>query len=198
MNATVARGTCEKVFRRSFPPQPSSARRLRDALERYFAATGLAGRDAARLLLCADEALVNAVAHAPQTPVLVAAWVRDERVVLEVSDEGPGFDVGQAGRCELPDLNAEHGRGLYIIHHFMDRVRIDSCGSGTVVRMELQLLPVESPLAPTSGALQVETHCEAPGGGGYPRQSRGAGRRREPVEQRRYLSEPWSDCRAGP
>lgn len=146
MNVTVATSTRERVFRRSFPPQPSSAQLLREALGQYFAAVDVQGADAAKLLLCADEALINAVAHAPQTPVLVAASVRDERLVLEVSDEGPGFDVAQARPNELPDLDAEHGRGLFIIHQLMEHVRIDSSEYGTTIRMELQLLSMELPL----------------------------------------------------
>jgi serine/threonine-protein kinase RsbW len=147
MTATVATSTRERVFRRSFPPRPSSARLLREALGRYFAAIDVEGPQAAQLLLCADEAFINAVAHAGDARVLVAAWVRDERLVLEVSDEGTGFDVAQLGHAEPPDLDAEHGRGLFLIHRLMDRVRIDSCGSGTTIRMEAQLPPAASPLA---------------------------------------------------
>ena len=87
------------------------------------------------------------MAHAPLTPVLVAAWVRHDRVVLEVSDEGPGFDVAGLRQEELPDLSAEHGRGLFLIHRLMDAVRIDSGEGGTTVRMELALTPAEPLLA---------------------------------------------------
>jgi serine/threonine-protein kinase RsbW len=147
MGAAVATRTRERVFRRSFPPQPSSARVLRGALGRYFSDVGIGETHASALLLCADEAIINAVTHAPLTPVLVAAWVRDERFVLEVSDEGPGFDVGRAPRHEPPDLDAEHGRGLFLIRQFMDEVRIESGKDGTVVRMELGLARTERPQA---------------------------------------------------
>jgi anti-sigma regulatory factor (Ser/Thr protein kinase) len=146
MNATVATCARERVFRRAFPPQPSSAQHLRDGLARYFATIDVKGTDAAQLLLCADEALINAVAHAPQSPVLVAAWVHDDRFVLEVSDEGPGFDVAWSHHDVLPDLDAEHGRGLFLIHQLMKHVRIDSGEHGTTIRMELRLSPAESPL----------------------------------------------------
>jgi anti-sigma regulatory factor (Ser/Thr protein kinase) len=148
MNATVATSTRERVFRRSFPPQPSSACLLRGSFAQYLASVDVHDEGAADLLLCADEALINAVAHAPLTPVLVAAWVRDERLVLEVSDEGPGFDVSCIRHGELPDLTAEHGRGLFLIYQLMDAVRIDSSEHGTTVRMELRLAPAESLLEP--------------------------------------------------
>jgi anti-sigma regulatory factor (Ser/Thr protein kinase) len=144
MNATVVTSTRDKVFRRSFPPQTSSARQLRLALERYLTAVDVQDDAVASLLLCADEALINAVAHAPLTPVLVAACVRYDRLVLEVSDEGPGFDAARVRQDELPDLDADHGRGLFLIHQLMDAVRIDSSESGTIIRMELGLAPAEA------------------------------------------------------
>jgi anti-sigma regulatory factor (Ser/Thr protein kinase) len=135
MNATVATSTRERVFRRSFPPRTSSAHLLRTALGEYLACIEVDGDAAASLLLCADEALINAVAHAPLTPVLVGAWVREERLILEVSDEGPGFEVAVARLEELPDLDADHGRGLFLIHQLMDDVEVRSGSTGTVVRM---------------------------------------------------------------
>lgn len=147
MNSTVVTGTRERVFRRSFPPQMSSARLLRKTLRQYLAVVDCRGADAEALMLCADEALINAVAHAPYSPVLVAAWARDDRLVLEVSDEGPGLDIARVRRDEVPDLDAEHGRGLFLIHQLMDSVRIDSSECGTTIRMELQLSPDDLTLA---------------------------------------------------
>jgi anti-sigma regulatory factor (Ser/Thr protein kinase) len=141
MNATVATSTRERVFRRSFPSSPSSARSVRAALAAYVATIGADDAESARSLLCVDEAFINAASHAPHAPVLVAAWVRDDRLVLEVSDEGPGFDAAEACHGELPDLDDEHGRGLFLIHQLMDDVRIDSRESGTTIRMGLRLSP---------------------------------------------------------
>ena len=143
MNATVAIGTRDRVFRRSFPPRASSARLLRKTLRQYLAVVDCRGEDSDALMLCAGEAFINAVIHAPHAPVLVAAWMREDRLVLEVSDEGPGLDVAQVRRDEVPDIEAEHGRGLFLIHQFMDAVHIDSSGCGTTIRMELQLSPAD-------------------------------------------------------
>ena len=147
VDSTIVSGTRERVFRRSFEPQPLSVRLLRHALGQYLTAIGVDEVAASRLQLCADEALANSIAHAPRSPVVIAAWVRDDRLVLEVSDGGPGFDVGMARRDELPDLDAEHGRGLFLIRGLMDRVDIDSDEQGTTIRMESQLPPTVMPLA---------------------------------------------------
>jgi serine/threonine-protein kinase RsbW len=116
-------------------------------LGRYLVEVECGHAEADVLLLCADEALINAVTHAPETPVLVAAWIREDRLVLEVSDEGPGLDLAKVHGDEVPDLEAEHGRGLFLIHQLMDAVDIDSSGRGTTIRMELRLAPAEAMLA---------------------------------------------------
>jgi serine/threonine-protein kinase RsbW len=147
MDATVTTGRRERVFRRSFPPHTSSARLLRVTLARYLAEVECSDAETGAVMLCADEALINAVAHAPETPVLVASWLRDDRLVVEVSDEGPGFDLAKMHGDAVPDLEAEHGRGLFLIHQLMDGVHIDSSGHGTTIRMELQLAPTQLTLA---------------------------------------------------
>jgi signal transduction histidine kinase len=50
-----------------------------------------------------QEALANAAKHAKAKKVDVSLWVTDSRVMLEVRDEGPGFDVDQVS------MNIGHG-----------------------------------------------------------------------------------------
>ena len=82
------------------------------------------------------EALANAVVHGnendPSRRVLVACFcdcTSDKGLLLVVRDEGPGFDP-QA----VPDprgaeeIHSWHGRGIYLMRHFMDEVRYASEG----------------------------------------------------------------------
>lgn len=50
-----------------------------------------------------QEALANAAKHAKAKKVDVSLWVTERRVMLEVRDEGPGFDVDQVS------MNIGHG-----------------------------------------------------------------------------------------
>ena len=138
-----ARRRRARVFRRSFAPRPSSAPMLRDALTAFLAANRVDDQVARRIVLCADEALINAVQHAPASPVDVVAGVRGDGLVLEVSDGGPGFDPARLDRDAVPELMGEHGRGLFLIRQLMDDLEILSDEHGTTLRMALHLHNVQ-------------------------------------------------------
>jgi serine/threonine-protein kinase RsbW len=124
------------AFRRWFAARPSSAAVLRETLSAYLSASGIDDGASRMMVLCANEALINAVAHSAGSPVGVFADLRDDQFMLEVSDGGPGFDPSQIDTDAEPDLMGEHGRGLFLIRNLMDDVEILSDGRGTTLRME--------------------------------------------------------------
>lgn len=88
------------------------------------------------------EALANAILYGNQEDrsknVRVRAMLDEQALVLEVVDEGPGFDLEA---CAIdptsPDnLGREDGRGLYLMQRLMDRVERFTDG-GNVVRLTL-------------------------------------------------------------
>ena len=90
------------------------------------------------------EALSNAIlrgnADDPSKSVRIHARVDQLALVVEVSDEGDGFDLEA---CTLdaaaPDrVNGEDGRGLFLMHKLMDRVERFAGGAGNVVRLTLR------------------------------------------------------------
>lgn len=70
------------------------------------------------------EAVDNAIFHAHRCkaclPIRVAISVHDTTVVLEVADCGNG--VGRHLKA-CPDAMVDHGRGLFLIHRLMSRVK---------------------------------------------------------------------------
>ena len=83
------------------------------------------------------EALANALRHGqPERGEAVAELGIDaygDRVILEVSDNGRGFD-GKTASVE--DLYAPSGRGIMFMRALMDKVEFSqSPGGGTVVRL---------------------------------------------------------------
>jgi anti-sigma regulatory factor (Ser/Thr protein kinase) len=77
-----------------------------------------------------SEACGNAVRH--------AASGGDSRCVVEVRDEGPGFAASPV--IEPPAVDAESGRGLWVISCLVDELEIGTCDpSGTVLRFVVQL-----------------------------------------------------------
>ena len=77
------------------------------------------------------EALANAIRHgAPPDgdgEIVVRITAYPERIVLEVLDNGLGFDGAHAGS---EDLYAPGGRGIMFMRALMDRVEYDTSPSG--------------------------------------------------------------------
>lgn len=89
------------------------------------------------------EALSNAILRGnnddPRKHVHVTARVDPTRLVVEVRDEGDGFDLDE---CTLdptlpPNLDREDGRGLFLMRKLMDSVERFDAGPGNVVRLTL-------------------------------------------------------------
>ena len=93
------------------------------------------------------EALANAIVAGNREDaakrVHVRARVDDRELVLEIYDEGAGFDLG--AHAWAPDgddaLDREDGRGLFLMRRLMDVVeQWTAPGRGNVVRMTLRRL----------------------------------------------------------
>jgi serine/threonine-protein kinase RsbW len=92
------------------------------------------------------EALANAVLRgnrqAPDKQVHLKAVVDNAQLVVDVRDEGDGFDLDHfdADDPTAPDrLEREDGRGLFLMRRLMDRVeRFAAVPRGNVVRLTLR------------------------------------------------------------
>ena len=63
---------------------------------------------------------MSSVTH--QAAVEIALQSDGQRVLLEVSDDGPGFEPARG----LPPALAENGRGLFLVAQFADRVWVEA------------------------------------------------------------------------
>ncbi len=89
------------------------------------------------------EALSNAILRGngedPEKHVLVRAVVDTRRLVVEVVDQGGGFDIDA---CTIDpttpeNVGREDGRGLFLMRNLMDRVERFEDQNGNVVRLTL-------------------------------------------------------------
>lgn len=88
--------------------------------------------------LALDEALVNAVKHGngndPSKKVLIDFSIDDQRLVVEVEDEGKGFKPQ-----DLPDPTAEenlgrpNGRGVMLMQAYMTDVSYNERGNRVIL-----------------------------------------------------------------
>ena len=84
--------------------------------------------------LCAEEAVRNAIVHGNlsdgKKSVKISFEIEKDALIVEVEDEGRGFDPGL-----LPDPAAGDnimkaaGRGVYLIKRLMDKVEFNETGN---------------------------------------------------------------------
>lgn len=95
-------------------------------------------RDVFAVRLAMEEAIVNAIRHGhhydPDKQVSVRHLVRADRVLVEVTDQGTGFDPHQ-----VPDPLAEEnlerssGRGLLLMRAYLSWLRYNRTGNSVVL-----------------------------------------------------------------
>jgi anti-anti-sigma factor len=93
----------------------------RARLEGIFHELGMSSEESFDLVLAAGEAMGNAVDHAPGAPAFLTVSVYSDRVVMELVDAGPGFEL--ASGQELPTY-LDRGRGIKMMRMLTDKVEI--------------------------------------------------------------------------
>ena len=107
------------------PPRPSHLLRARDRIRDYlrqYCTDALVIDD---VVLCIEEAATNAIRHSGvEQPIELSLHFEGGDLVAAVKDHGRGFDVASFDPEALPDLLADHGRGLFIIAKLMDALEL--------------------------------------------------------------------------
>lgn len=94
------------------------------------------------IILCVSESVNNAIYHGNKQDlnkhVSIFAQCKDNYLVVEVADEGSGFNFEN-----LPDptiaenLRKEGGRGLFIIKNLVDQISFKN--SGSIIQLKFKL-----------------------------------------------------------
>lgn len=133
------------------PADPHLLPDVRDRLTGWLASAGASTELTDRIVLAANEAVTNAVAHAykggPAGVVRVTAERDGETITIKVADDG-------SWRPARPD--GRGGRGVLIMQECVDRVFIDKGSHGTTVRLKAAIRDVEA--IPDDGDPGVELH----------------------------------------
>ena len=92
-----------------------------------------------RILLSMREALTNAILHGnqknPQKLIRYRVHLDEGDLVMEVEDEGAGFDWKQHMKRK-PGVRSESGRGLFIMRQYASEVRFNDRGNRLVLRFK--------------------------------------------------------------
>jgi len=97
-------------------------------------------KDVFGVRLALEEALVNAVKHGNRndpTKCVWASWhVSPNRVMIEIEDEGNGFDPSAVpDPCASENLERSCGRGVFLMRHYMSSVRYNRRGNRVTMCM---------------------------------------------------------------
>ena len=125
-------------FEYRFSPMSASVPLVRHVLQDWLDHLPIEKPEAADLVLMASELCANAVHHASGSPggSVLRAWADGHDVVLEVEDDGEGFDWPVArDRDEVPDPEAERGRGLFLVETLSDDVSVTRHDSRNLVQV---------------------------------------------------------------
>ena len=107
---------------------------VRRFVAEHAAHAGLPADRIADLQIAVNELATNSVSYTDGTGT-VRVWQDGQVLVCEVRDRGWITDP-LAGRLP-PTTTAEHGRGLVIVNHLCDLVRVHSDATGTTIRLHV-------------------------------------------------------------
>ena len=86
-----------------------------------------------RIELGLHEALINAVVHgnlnAPDKFIRIRRIITPNWLVWQIQDQGNGINISQRNFSLPSEIDAESGRGLFLIHECFDDVRWSNKGN---------------------------------------------------------------------
>lgn len=127
----------------TLPTDLDSLAEIESLIEQIRAERDFGDEVAGNLMMAFHEAVTNAIIHGnkldPSKVVDIKAWFDDHQLVLQVTDQGEGFNPDA-----LPDpLNENNllksgGRGVFLIRQFSDDVSFNDSGNVVTIRYNLE------------------------------------------------------------
>jgi serine/threonine-protein kinase RsbW len=134
------------TIERTIPSELAAGHQILEELLGRLRAESWSSRDIFGIHLALEEAIVNAIKHGncldANKHVHVICRSTADKVWIEISDQGPGFDPEAVPDCTDPKhIDCPNGRGIMLMRNYMTRVEYSS--RGNVVTME-KLRPDDS------------------------------------------------------
>jgi serine/threonine-protein kinase RsbW len=123
------------------PSNTASARRLLDDVIQQLEKLHWSRRDTFGVYLAVEEALANAVVHGngrdETKRIQFSCRLAPQKIRVEITDEGPGFDPDCIPDPTTPDrLGCPGGRGVLLMRAFMSRVEFRNGGNHVVLEKD--------------------------------------------------------------
>ena len=131
--------TASGAVRLRIPARPEYIALCRLALAGLSRTRGLDDETVADLKLALTEACSNSIRHAypnGEGSVEIVYDLRPDRLVIDVVDDGKGFDPRQTSRDDEDELS-EGGLGMAIMHAITDELELERGADGRGSRLRL-------------------------------------------------------------
>lgn len=123
------------LWKRTMQVEPDDMELIRKRVQNLLESLPMSKADVYDMTLAGGEAIGNAIDHTSSKDVFVTITGYSDRVIMEVTDSGCGFEL-KAGQ-ELKQTCCERGRGIKLMRLLTDSVEISkkTLGQGTVVKL---------------------------------------------------------------
>jgi len=121
-----------------FPSQTGAGKPVLERVLQQLREMKFGDLDVYSVHMALEEALVNAIRHGngndSSKKVHVLCHASEDKIVIQVEDEGPGFDPGDVPDPTLEEnIDKDHGRGIMLMRNFMNHVEYNDKGNKVVM-----------------------------------------------------------------
>ncbi len=129
------------VYELSYPSVVASEESMLEAVKKMLQDNGVSGAEFHSFLLAVSEAFTNALIHGnkynPDKVIQLTIEINSHRLSADIIDQGEG-PVAGVPSMEMPDADAEGGRGIALIRHYVSSFElVPTVGGGRRVSISL-------------------------------------------------------------
>ena len=134
----------EPVYEIEIESDPNNLITVEEFVNYFAKDLGLNDDQLSVLLLAVTEATTNAIIHANKCDasklVSIRAHIEDSKLIVNVKDEGKGFDPSKIPDPTEPEnLLKDSGRGVYLMKVYMDDVKYNITPTGMETILTLKI-----------------------------------------------------------
>ncbi len=119
-----------RIFKLEVPGDPKSLALIRLLINHLASSVGYDEVESTKVEIAVDEACANIIEHgyadlAPKPPILITVDLTSDDFVVEITDEGKHFEVGNYTPPTFPDhwdRGHTRGVGIFLMNQCMDQV----------------------------------------------------------------------------
>ncbi|PKG56610.1 ATP-binding protein [Shewanella sp. Choline-02u-19] len=108
-------------------------------IEQFMLQNHISSSQRFKIVTCVLEAVANVMDHANNgsADMTLILHNRDNKVIVDLLDHSTLHCSKAPQQC--PDTDAQSGRGLWIMHSWMDNVRVQKSVAGTHLQLSLSI-----------------------------------------------------------